>query len=165
MAHISTTLAQINPVVGDIPGNTRRVLDGIAAAREQGARAIVFPELVLTGYPPEDLLLRPSLQLRIEKALAEVAQAATDVYVIVGYPLAKDGQLFNAAGEFINGKQLTEYCKKELPNYRVFDEKRYFTAGEKICVFDLDGVPTALLICEDIWQEKPAQAARDAGAE
>ncbi|HRF88888.1 MAG TPA: nitrilase-related carbon-nitrogen hydrolase, partial [Pseudomonadales bacterium] len=81
MAHISITLAQINPVVGDIPGNTRRVLDGIAAAREQGARAIVFPELVLTGYPPEDLLLRPSLQLRIEKALAEVAQAATDVYV------------------------------------------------------------------------------------
>ncbi len=165
MAHISITLAQINPVVGDIPGNTRRVLDGIAAAREQGARAIVFPELVLTGYPPEDLLLRPSLQLRIEKALAEVAQAATDVYVIVGYPLAKDGQLFNAAGVFFNGKQLTEYCKQELPNYRVFDEKRYFTAGEKICVFDLDGVPTALLICEDIWQEKPAQAARDAGAE
>ena len=165
MINIRAALAQMNPVVGDILGNTCRVLDSIATAREQGARAIVFPELVLTGYPPEDLLLRPSLQPRLEKALAKVAQAATDIYVIVGYPWASDEKLFNAAGVFFNGKKIAEYCKQELPNYRVFDEKRYFTAGEKTCVFDLDGVQTALLICEDIWQEKPAQAARDAGAE
>lgn len=165
MTNICAALAQINPVVGDIPSNTRLVLDHITKAQAAGARAIVFPELVLTGYPPEDLLLRPSLQPRIEKALAEVAQAATEIYVIVGYPLAKNGQLFNAACAFFNGKKLAEYCKQCLPNYRVFDEKRYFTAGEKPCVFDLDGVPTALLICEDIWQAKPAQAARDAGAE
>ncbi|MEZ5494157.1 MAG: NAD+ synthase [Pseudomonadales bacterium] len=164
MAHISVTLAQINPVVGDIPGNTRRVLDGIAAAREQGARAIVFPELVLTGYPPEDLLLRPSLQQRIETALREVAQAAVEMYVIVGYPCEIDGHLFNAAGVFFNGKKMAEYCKQALPNYRVFDEKRYFAAGDKTCVFDLDGVPTALLICEDIWQKHPAQQAKQAGA-
>ena len=85
MINIRAALAQMNPVVGDILGNTCRVLDSIATAREQGARAIVFPELVLTGYPPEDLLLRPSLQPRLEKALAKVAQAATDIYVIVGY--------------------------------------------------------------------------------
>jgi NAD+ synthase (glutamine-hydrolysing) len=164
MTNICAALAQINPVVGDIPSNTRLVLDHITKAQAAGARAIVFPELVLTGYPPEDLLLRPSLQPRIEKALAEVAQAAMDMYVVVGYPLAVAGQLFNTAGVFFNGKKLVEYCKQCLPNYRVFDEKRYFTAGDKTCVFDLDGVPTALLICEDIWQEKPAQAARNAGA-
>ena len=164
MAHLSVTLAQINPVVGDIPGNTRRVLDGIAAAREQGARAIVFPELVLAGYPPEDLLLRPSLQQRIETALREVAQAAEEMYVIVGYPREIGGHLFNAAGVFFNGKKIAEYCKQALPNYRVFDEKRYFVAGDKSCVFDLDGVPSALLICEDIWQKHPAQQAKQAGA-
>ncbi len=165
MTDISLVLAQINPVVGDIPGNTRFVLECIAKAQAAGARAIVFPELVLTGYPPEDLMLRPSLQPRIEKALAEVAQAAIDIYVIVGYPLMLGEQLYNAAGVFFAGKKIAEYCKQCLPNYRVFDEKRYFVAGDKTCVFDLDGVPTALLICEDIWQEKPVQQACAAGAE
>ncbi len=144
MTDISLVLAQINPVVGDIPGNTRFVLECIAKAQAAGARAIVFPELVLTGYPPEDLMLRPSLQPRIEKALAEVAQAAIDIYVIVGYPLMLGEQLYNAAGVFFAGKKIAEYCKQCLPNYRVFDEKRYFVAGDKTCVFDLDGVPTAL---------------------
>ncbi len=165
MTDISLVLAQINPVVGDIPGNTRFVLECIAKAQAAGARAIVFPELVLTGYPPEDLMWRPSLQPRIEKALAEVAQAAIDIYVIVGYPLMLGEQLYNAAGVFFAGKKIAEYCKQCLPNYRVFDEKRYFVAGDKTCVFDLDGVPTALLICEDIWQEKPVQQACAAGAE
>lgn len=164
MSHITITLAQINPVVGDIPGNTRLVLEHIAKAQAVGARAIVFPELVLTGYPPEDLLLRPSLQPRIEQALTEVAQAAADMYVIVGYPMLIDDCLYNAAGVFFNGKKQVEYRKQCLPNYRVFDEKRYFTAGDKTCVFDLDGVPTALLICEDIWQAEPAQRAQAAGA-
>ena len=104
MSHITITLAQINPVVGDIPGNTRLVLEHIAKAQAVGARAIVFPELVLTGYPPEDLLLRPSLQPRIEQALTEVAQAAADMYVIVGYPMLIDDCLYNAAGVFFNGK-------------------------------------------------------------
>lgn len=164
MSHITITLAQINPVVGDIPGNTRLVLEHIAKAQATGARAIVFPELVLTGYPPEDLLLRPSLQPRIEHALVEVAHAAADMYVIVGYPMLMDDHLYNVAGVFFNGKKLAEYCKQSLPNYQVFDEKRYFTAGDKACVFDLDGVPTALLICEDIWQAEPAQQAKNAGA-
>jgi NAD+ synthase (glutamine-hydrolysing) len=157
-------LAQINPVVGDIPGNTRLVLQSIAAAKAQGARAVLFPELVLTGYPPEDLLLRPSLEWRIAEALQQVAGAEPDMYVIVGYPAHVGGKLFNAAGVFFGGKRLAEYHKQCLPNYRVFDEKRYFSAGDSACVFELDGVPVALTVCEDIWQEQPMLQARAAGA-
>lgn len=164
MTAFSIALAQINPIVGDIPGNTRLVLQNIAAAKACGARAVLFPELALTGYPPEDLLLRSSLAQRIAEALQQVASAEPDVYVIVGYPVHCDGCLFNAAGVFFGGKKLTEYHKQCLPNYRVFDEKRYFSAGDAVCVFDLDGVPVALTICEDIWQEEPIAQARIAGA-
>lgn len=157
-------LAQINPVVGDIPGNTRLVLQQIAAAREQGARVLLLPELVLTGYPPEDLLLRPSLSCRIESALAEIAAASQDLYVVVGYPSLLNGELYNAAGVFSCGKKLAEYHKQCLPNYRVFDEKRYFVAGEKSCVFEIDGIPVAVTVCEDIWHEQPMLQARAAGA-
>ena len=164
MTTVQIALAQINPIVGDIPGNTRLVLQNIATAKAQGVRAILFPELVLTGYPPEDLLLRPSLEQRVAVALQQVANAAPDVYVIVGYPAHIDGKLFNAAGVFFDGKKIAEYCKQCLPNYRVFDEKRYFSAGDSACVFDLDGAPVALTICEDIWQEQPMLQARAAGA-
>lgn len=164
MTAIQIALAQINPVVGDIPGNTRLVLQGILQAKTLGARVVLFPELVLTGYPPEDLLLRPSLAQRIAEALQQVAQAEPDMYVIVGYPVHRDGHLFNAAGVFFGGKKLAEYHKQCLPNYRVFDEKRYFSAGDAACVFDLDGVPVALTICEDIWQAAPIVQARAAGA-
>jgi NAD+ synthase (glutamine-hydrolysing) len=164
MTAFSIALAQINPVVGDIPGNTRLVLQNIAAAKARGARAVLFPELVLTGYPPEDLLLRPSLVQRISESLQQIARAEPDIYVIVGYPAYADGKLFNAAGVFFAGKKQAEYFKQCLPNYRVFDEKRYFSAGEHACVFDLDGVPVALTVCEDIWQEQPVLQARAAGA-
>ena len=164
MTALHITLAQINPVVGDIPGNTRLVLQSIVAAKAQGARAILFPELVLTGYPPEDLLLRPSLEQRIAEALQQVASAEPDMYVIVGYPAHADGKLFNAAGVFFGGKKLAEYHKQCLPNYRVFDEKRYFSAGDAAGVFELDGLPVALTVCEDIWQEQPMLQARAAGA-
>ncbi len=164
MTAFSIALAQINPVVGDIPGNTRLVLQNIAAAKAQGVRAILFPELVLTGYPPEDLLLRPSLEQRIAVALQQVANAEPDMYVVVGYPAHVNEKLFNAAGVFFGGKKIAEYYKQCLPNYRVFDEKRYFSAGDSVCVFDLDGVPVALTVCEDIWQEQPILQARAAGA-
>jgi predicted amidohydrolase len=101
MTSFHIALAQINPVVGDIPGNTRLVLQNIAAAKAQGARAILFPELVLTGYPPEDLLLRPSLEQRIAAALQQVAVAEPDMYVVVGYPALCNGQLFNARACFL----------------------------------------------------------------
>lgn len=161
---LTIALAQINPLVGDIPGNTALVLQQVAAARQQGARVLLLPELVLTGYPPEDLLLRPSLQPRIDEALATIADAATDLYVVLGYPATVGGRLYNAAGVFHAGRKLAEYHKQCLPNYRVFDEKRYFEAGDSACVIDIDGVPVALTVCEDIWHEAPMVQARAAGA-
>lgn len=166
MANLTIALGQINTLVGDIPGNTRRVLDAARKAyAEQGADAILFPELTLTGYPPEDLLLRPSLRLRIDRALAEIVSEALPIAVILGYPKVVDGQVFNMAGVIANGKLQAEYAKQHLPNYQVFDEVRYFTAGSRPCVFDLKGVPAAVTICEDIWHEGPMDQAREAGAE
>ena len=165
MPQLQLALAQINTLVGDIPGNTAKVL---AAARlamaDYAADAIIFPELTLTGYPPEDLLLRPSLSLRIEKALAELMAANLPVAMVVGYPRLKNGQLYNMAGVIQQGELVAEYAKQCLPNYQVFDEKRYFSAGDSACVFDLKGVPTALSVCEDIWFESPMAQAKAAGA-
>jgi NAD+ synthase (glutamine-hydrolysing) len=162
---LKIALAQINPLVGDIPGNARLVLDNIAEAKAQGARVVLFPELVLTGYPPEDLLLRPSLQRRVEAALSEIICAATDIYVVLGYPSHVGGKLFNTAGVFFANKKIAEYQKQCLPNYQVFDEKRYFEQGSSACVFDMDGIAVALSVCEDIWQEHPVLQAREAGAQ
>lgn len=165
MSHLSLILAQINTLVGDIPGNTAKVL---ATARDALTRgvvdAVIFPELTLTGYPPEDLLLRPSLALRIDRALGELMAANLPCALIVGYPRFRDGQLYNMAGVIANGQIIAEYAKQQLPNYQVFDEKRYFAAGDKPCVFDLKGVPTALGVCEDIWFVEPMQQAKAAGA-
>ncbi|HQQ63899.1 MAG TPA: NAD+ synthase [Pseudomonadales bacterium] len=161
---LKIALAQINPLVGDIPGNARQVLDYIEKARAQGARVVLFPELVLTGYPPEDLLLRPSLQQRVQHALSDIICAATDIYVVLGYPSRVDNKLFNAAGVFSGGRKIAEYHKQCLPNYQVFDEKRYFSEGNTPCVFEIDGIPVALSVCEDIWQMQPIVQARAAGA-
>lgn len=165
MSALLIALAQLNTHVGDIPGNTQKVLQFAArAATELAADAIVFPELSLTGYPPEDLLLRPSLAPRIERALAEIMAAKLPLAIIVGYPKRIDGKLFNMAGVIQAGELIAEYAKQCLPNYQVFDEKRYFSAGDNACVFNLKGVPTALTICEDIWHTAPMAQARAAGA-
>lgn len=161
---IRIALAQCNTHVGDIPGNTQRVVHLVEQARAAQARVVIFPELVLTGYPPEDLLLRPALQSRIEVALQQVALASEGIYVVVGYPSVHNGKLYNAAGVFLDGRCVTEYHKQCLPNYRVFDEKRYFEAGTQPAVFDLDGMPAALSICEDIWHTDPMRQAKAAGA-
>jgi NAD+ synthase (glutamine-hydrolysing) len=164
---LNIVLAQVNPLVGDIPGNTRRVLaiyrDAIAKAMD----VVVFPELVLTGYPPEDLLLRPDLSRRIERALAQCCAATgkQTTAMVIGYPARRDGELYNCAGVIANGTLLAEYRKQCLPNYRVFDEKRYFAAGNAACVFDLKGSRCALTICEDIWFPEPMQQAKAAGAQ
>ncbi len=158
------SIAQVNPLVGDIPGNTCLVLEMIQQAQKQGVRVLVFPELMLTGYPPEDLLLRPALNSRIQAALHMIAEAAVGVYVVVGYPWHYEDQLFNAAGVFLDGKKIAEYHKQCLPNYQVFDEKRYFVAGNSPCVFLLDDLPVALSVCEDIWHPEPMQQAQQAGA-
>lgn len=165
MSSLIIALAQLNTYVGDIPGNTQKVIQfAQRASAELGADAVIFPELTLTGYPPEDLLLRPSLDLRIQRALDDIIAAKLPLAVIVGYPKRIDGKLFNMAGVIQAGKLVAEYAKQCLPNYQVFDEKRYFTAGDQACVFDLKGVPTALTICEDIWFTSPMAQAKAAGA-
>lgn len=164
MSQLHLILAQLNTLVGDIPGNTAKVLAAARTAVAQGqVDAIIFPELTLTGYPPEDLLLRPSLGLRIERALQELQVAQLPVALVVGYPRLKDGRLYNMAGVIADGKLVAEYAKQCLPNYQVFDEKRYFAAGDSPCVFDLKGVPTALSVCEDIWFAEPMAQAKAAG--
>lgn len=166
MRGISVVLAQVNPIVGDIPGNARLVIDAIQRARDDmSADIVVFPELVLCGYPPEDLLLRESMQTRVEKALQDVALASDDIVVVLGYPWRRDGDLFNVAGVFKDRQLLARYAKNFLPNYQVFDEKRYFKAGTDTCVLDICGFRVALSVCEDIWFEEPMTRSAAEGAQ
>ncbi|NVK39743.1 MAG: NAD+ synthase [Oceanospirillaceae bacterium] len=154
---IRVMMAQINTLVGDIPGNTQRVIDVALEARNRHrADAVLFPELTLSGYPPEDLLLRPSIRNRIEAAIRRICDEVRDIHIVVGYPRYRDGGLYNMAGVIYNGEVIAEYAKQCLPNYQVFDEMRYFVAGDKPCVFDLKGVPVALTVCEDLWHSGPA---------
>jgi len=163
--NLKITLAQLNLLVGDLSGNSRKVIDAALYARDiQGAHAIMFPELTLTGYPPEDLLLRSELIERVEQALDEILREVRGIYIILGYPRAQDGKLYNAAGVIRNGEIIAEYFKALLPNYSVFDEKRYFASGTEPCVVELNGVPVGLTICEDIWYKAPAANAAEAGA-
>jgi len=165
MNRITISLAQFNPLVGDIPGNADKILAAVRAARdEQGAQILVFPELALIGYPPEDLLLRPALQARIERALDRVRAESRGIVVVLGYPWREGDRLYNAAGVLRDGELIARYHKRCLPNYQVFDEQRYFVAGDAPCVVDLYGVPTAITICEDVWRPEPTAAAAAAGA-
>lgn len=159
-------MAQENLLVGDIDGNTQRIIETAQrAAREAGADLVVFPELSLTGYPLEDLLMRESLQTRVDAALELIADSSSDVPVVIGYPRHRDGVLFNAAGFFADGKLQHEYFKQKLPNYQVFDEKRYFRPGVDSCVFEYHGVQIGLVICEDLWKPGPVEQAKQAGAQ
>lgn len=160
-------MVQMNAVVGDIAGNAERLISEIHKAEQNGgADVLVFPELCLTGYPPEDLLLRPSLCLRVEKALAAVQAAMpANTAAIIGYPRRLDGQLYNCAGVMSETGLLAEYRKQHLPNYRVFDEKRYFSPGDQACCVELAGHRVALSICEDIWHEEVMLQAKAEGAE
>ncbi len=165
MSKLNIVMAQINPLVGDITKNTQTVIDCVKAAEQtHSAQVVIFPELTLCGYPPEDLLLRESMSERINLALAELEEANFTAVVIIGYPLVVDEKRYNMAGVLQGGTWVAEYAKQELPNYQVFDEKRYFVAGSEACVFDLHGIPTALTICEDIWHKAPMAQAREAGA-
>lgn len=166
MPQLRVVLAQINTLVGDIPGNTAKVLKAARDALGQGeVDLILFPELTLTGYPPEDLLLRPSLELRIQRALAELQAANLSVALVVGYPALKSGRLYNMAGVIRDGKLVVQYAKQCLPNYQVFDENRYFAEGDSACVFAHKGIKIALSICEDIWHPAPMAKASAAGAQ
>ncbi|MEY1663095.1 NAD+ synthase [Isoalcanivorax beigongshangi] len=159
-------IAQSNMLVGDIEGNAEQVIATAAAAQAQGAELVLFPELALTGYPPEDLLLRPSLNTRVRDALAAIG-AAIEVPVVLGYPAVRNGQRYNVAGLLQPGetRPQEEYFKHCLPNFRVFDEKRYFQPGQHATVFTLNGVRIGLLVCEDLWHPAPMVAACAEGAE
>jgi len=160
------SIAQCNLCVGDIEGNAEQVLSLLVLARdEQFADLVVFPELSLSGYPPEDLVFRDGFCAAIAQALALLAKQVKGVSVVIGYPLLQDGLLYNAASVLADGKILCTYHKQQIPNYGVFDEKRYFTPGDEACVFDVKGVSIALTICEDIWRPGPANQAARAGAE
>ena len=160
-------IGQINTLVGDFCGNVEQVLDICrqAAARDPAA-LVVFPELTLTGYPPEDLLLRPSISAQTTAALARLCdELPATLWVVVGYPITGQQGLFNGAGVIHDGAVVVEYHKQILPNYQVFDEKRYFLAGDQACVFNIDGCQLGITICEDIWNPAPAALAQAAGAE
>lgn len=158
-------LAQLNLLVGDIPGNAARLVQAAEAARDRHqADVILFPELSLTGYPPEDLLLRPSLGGRIDEAVARL-KTVSGITLVFGLPTPGEGGLLNAAWALRDGQVLVRYGKQELPNNQVFDERRYFVPGHQAAVFEQNGVRLGLTICEDIWHPGPALAARDAGAE
>jgi len=159
-------IAQLNLLVGDVTGNVNTVISAAVDARDRlQADAIVFPELTLTGYPPEDLLLRPALAGQIHAALRRIEREVTGIDTIVGYPLTEHGHLQNVVSVMRDGRERARYVKHLLPNYSVFDEKRYFSPGTESCVVDIGGVRVGLTICEDIWQPEPVAAAREAGAE
>ena len=164
---MKVVMGQLNTWVGDLQGNTEKV---IKVASQAGSHdepvLLVFPELTLTGYPPEDLLMRDSLHDQIEAALHRLAiELPPELFVVVGYPRRRDGQLFNAAGVIHGGSIIGEYFKQRLPNYQVFDEKRYFAEGHDACVVDVAGINVGITICEDIWHKEPADAAARSGAE
>jgi len=159
-------IAQLNLLVGDVAGNSERVVAAAIRARDElKAQVVVFPELTLTSYPPEDLLLRPALAGQVEEALRRIERETRGIDVILGHPQHEHGQLFNAASLLRDGRVHATYRKQLLPNYSVFDEKRYFAPGSRACVVEIGGVPVGLTICEDIWQPEPVRQAADAGAQ
>ncbi len=173
-------VAQLNFVVGDLTGNARKIIEAARSAYAQGARLLLTPELAICGYAAEDLFLRPSFIAACDDAVKTVARELAglhDMTVIVGRPFAHEGiralrtrsvavpGLFNAATVLRAGLEVASYAKRELPNYQVFDERRYFVPGTGTCVFEVEGVKMGLLICEDAWFEEPARAAKEAGAQ
>ena len=165
MKHLTVAIAQINATVGDLSGNVARIQTACDQARAAGAHIVLAPELALCGYPPEDLLLRPDFYRACEDALYALARAVQGITLVVGYPALIDNARFNAAAVIQDGRITARYCKMELPNYEVFDEERYFERGALACVVDVAGVKCGINICADIWEERAAQLARDAGAE
>ena len=162
---LRVALAQINPTVGDMQGNAGRIALRIEEARRAGAQLVATPELALSGYPPEDLLLHRGFRRRVEESLARLSEAARGIDLLVGYPEYSGGVLFNSAAWIRDGRRIANYRKQRLPNYQVFDEKRYFTPGDAFVTVELGGVRVAPIICEDVWHADVAEGARRAGAD
>ncbi len=177
---LTLCIAQLNFIVGDMPGNARKIIEAARTAYAQGARLLLTPELSICGYAAEDLFLRPSFIAACDAAVHTVARelaSLSDLVVVVGHPTGGDQrsksvavqQRYNAASVLQGGQVIAHYAKRELPNYQVFDERRYFTPGQGVCVFPVgqgaEAVQVGLLICEDAWFEEPARLAQAAGAQ
>ncbi|MEK0434817.1 MAG: hypothetical protein RL369_866 [Pseudomonadota bacterium] len=166
---VTVALAQINSIVGDLVGNCARIVEAAHRAAGEGADIVLTPELSLVGYPPEDLLLRESFYAKSHTALQQLAEQLAEfkgLYVIVGHPLREaNGQQYNAASVMLDGAVIHTYRKHALPNYTVFDEKRYFSAADDVCIFDVKGTRFAINICEDTWYADMPRKAREAGAQ
>ncbi len=173
---LKIAVAQLNFVVGDMPGNARRIIDAAKAAYAQGARLLLTPELSICAYICEDLFLRPSFIAACDDAVKAVARETADLAgmaIVVGHPVGRGAQgksvsvsqRTNSASVIRDGRVIENYAKRLLPNYQVFDERRYFMPGQGTCVFEAGGVSVGLLICEDAWFDEPAQLAKEAGAE
>lgn len=158
-------LAQLDLLVGDVDGNAGRLLGAAKTAYAAGAALLLSPELALAGYPPEDLLFHSGFRRQVKTALDRLAREAPPLDLVAGYPEYEDGALYNAAAVFRGGLRHATYRKQLLPNYRVFDEKRYFRAGTAPTLVDIGGLRAALLICEDLWEPEPIWQAKAAGAE
>lgn len=161
---VTFALAQSHFLVGDIKANAEKMRTLALQAREQGADVIIFPELALLGYPPQDLLLRPSLSGRVKSALSSLSDI-DDIVMIVGYPHVDHHGTFNSAAILHNGHQKGFYHKQILPNYGVFDERRYFDKGRNQVLFDYKGITIGLLICEDLWEKGPIAELKKQGAD
>ncbi|WP_447897455.1 NAD+ synthase [Stenotrophomonas sepilia] len=168
MASIRIAMAQFDFPVGDVAGNTERIIEMIGQARDEyGAELVMFPELAVSGYPPEDLLLRPGFLYECEQALTRIATACRGITAVVGWPQAAGAVVYNAASVLRDGLVEQTYRKRELPNYAVFDERRYFDVDPDggSCVFEVNGIPVGLLICEDLWFAEPLADTMRAGAQ
>src|SRR5579883_2616581 len=159
-------MAQLNMVVGDVEGNTSRIIEVARQARDQHrADLVMVPELAVSGYPPEDLLFHAGMRRRVADSIERLKREVSGITLIAGYPEYVDRRIYNAAIVIRDGRVLANHRKACLPNYRVFDEKRYFTPGEAATVCEVNGITAGVLVCEDVWEAEPAQRARAAGAE
>lgn len=163
---LTIALAQTNFLVGSIAANVDNIIQAAKIARdENGADLVVFPELIVAGYPAEDLLLRKDFIEEANNAIHAIAESINGIALVVGFPELADGKLYNSAVVLHDGVTLACYRKQALPNYGVFDERRYFTPGKQPCVFEFNGTFIGLTICEDVWQGGIIEATKQAGAE
>jgi NAD+ synthase (glutamine-hydrolysing) len=163
---VKVALAQLDLTVGDVVGNTAKMIDYANRARDElDADLVVFPELSVCGYPPEDLLFHVGLRYKVENALADIRKSVAGIAILFGFPEYADDVIYNACAVVQDGEVIAHYRKQLLPNYSVFDEKRYFSRGKSAAVFSLNGMRIGLNICEDVWSPEPIASNRIAGAE
>jgi NAD+ synthase (glutamine-hydrolysing) len=163
---VRCVMAQLNLVVGDVDGNTSRIVAAANEARDRyRADLVMLPELAVSGYPPEDLLFHSGMRLQVARSLERLKEEVRGITLIAGYPEYSGTKIFNSAIVIRDGKVLANHRKACLPNYRVFDEKRYFTPGTDPTILDINGVRAGVLVCEDAWDSAPARQAREKGAQ